>query len=83
MKIFDFFFNSSLGTVTVALSQMPLDFTTRTPVSTSVKKNIVFHSYFLENSENFLNFTKILNKFGEFSYFLEFSKIFQDTFCLF
>ena len=35
----------------------------------SSKKTIVFHSHFLENSGNFLNFTKISNKFGEFSRF--------------
>ena len=31
----------------------------------SSKKTIVFHSHFLENSENVLNFTKMSNKFGE------------------
>ena len=30
-------------------------------------KKIIFHSLFLENSKNFLKFTNIYNKFGEFS----------------
>ena len=50
------------------------------PVSPSVselKKTIVFHSCFLENSENFLNFAKISKKFGEFLNFLGFSKIIE------
>ena len=31
----------------------------------SLKKTTVFHSYFLENSKNFLNFQKRFNQFGE------------------
>ena len=41
-------------------------------------KTIVFYSYFLIKPENFLNFTKISNKFGKFLNFLDVSKIFQD-----
>ena len=46
------------------------------------KKTIVFHSCFLENSENFLNFAKSSKKFGEFLNFLEFSKIIENSLVL-
>ena len=40
------------------------------------EKTIVFHSCFLENTEDFLNFGKI---FGKFFNFLEFSKIIENS----
>ena len=49
------------------------------PIITSqfrVRKTIVFIVIFLENSKNFVIFTKSSNKFGEFLKFLGFSKIF-------
>ena len=44
----------------------------------SSKKTIVFIVIFLEKSENFLNFTKISNKFGEFLSFPRVSIIFWN-----
>ena len=44
--------------------------------SQSWKKTIVFHSCFLENSENFLTFAKNSNEFGQFLQFPEFSRAF-------
>ena len=41
-------------------------------------KKLVFHSCFLENSENFLNFAKSSKKFGECLNFLGFPNIFSD-----
>ena len=43
-------------------------------------KIIVFHSYFLEYSKNFLNLQKKSSKFGNF---LGFSKIFLDFYVFF
>ena len=39
------------------------------------------HIRFLENAENFLNFTKIFNKFGELLDFIEFMLCY--FFCIF
>ena len=47
-------------------------------LSQSSKKTIVFIVIFLENSKNFVIFTKSSNKFGEFLRFLGFSNIFLD-----
>ena len=46
------------------------------------QKIIVFNSYCLENSGNFLNFTKSSRLFGEFLSFLAFSRIYM-YFCKF
>ena len=46
------------------------------------EKTIVFHSYFLEISKNFLIFTKSFNTFGECLYILGFLK-FCDFFTFF
>ena len=47
-----------------------------TLISSEFEKVILCYSYFLENSKNFVIFTKISNKFGEFLSFLGFCKIF-------
>ena len=44
-----------------------------------LEKTIVFHSCFLENSENFTNFAKSSKKFGKFLNFLEFFKIMKNS----
>ena len=46
--------------------------------SNRVRKNNSFYSYFLENSKNFVIFTKSSNEFGEFLSFLGFCNIFLD-----
>ena len=51
----------------------PLGSDDGTGADTEFEKNSSFYSYFLVNSENFLNFAKSSNKFGEF---LNFSRIF-------
>ena len=45
---------------------------------TEFEKNIVFIVILLENSKNFVIFTKNANKFGEFQSFLGFSNILMD-----
>ena len=48
-----------------------------TGLRSEFEKTTVFYGYV---SENFLNFTKIVNKFGELLNFLEFSKILSSFF---
>ena len=43
---------------------------------TEFETAIIFHSYLLENSENFLNFAKNSNELGQFLHFPEFSRAF-------
>ena len=50
-----------------------------------MKKTIVFHGYFLENSKNFLNFTKkiityLVNFQEVYEIFQEFASIFLSSF---
>ena len=46
------------------------------PTKPESEKTIVFIVIFLENSKNFVIFTKSSNRFGEFLNFLAFCKIF-------
>ena len=56
--------------------------TNQIAIQPEFEKTIVFHSYFLENSENFLNLAKSSKNIGEFLNFLEFSKIIENSLVL-